>query len=389
MRNRNLSPLAACAVLLAPASTAPAQTAQTVAFRTRQDDQPTRIMIRNFNFKAEASKVLTALAHLANMGIVTTQDLNTVVDAKLNDISVEDAVKLVAAQAKASYRHVGNVFVVAPDKDMPDILEKYGTTERIPLQNVLDPTKIKDVVEQIKAAIPFVTVRPAGKSVILIGAMEDLEKARAILQELDAPYTGEPQDSVSLSLSTLPVTDAQDILTKQFQLSAQKAGDHAIVFSGPHSKVLEAQKLLNDLDKSKEANARYAVYQVKYASPTSLVITLRQMVQNLTVVSGPTSYYIPLATLSFSNSNSLGGGGSGSNSGSSGSSSTGGSTSGSSSSGLGGGLGSSGSNGGGGAERIPEGAAVAAPAARIWSATAANGRAPSFWAARKRPSRPR
>ena len=345
MRIQKSLPIAALALIL-PGSAGLAQTASGRGFH---DDASGRI-IERFNFHTEASKVLAALAKIANVGIVTTDTLKTIVNVNLPNIGVEDAVKLVAAQAGASYRRIGNVYIVAPDKDMADILAKYGTQERVPLQNVIDPAKIQDVATQIHAAVPFVTTRVAARNIILIGAPQDLELARGVLQELDAPYSGEPLESVSVTLNTLPVADVQQILQTQFKLDAQKAGENAVVFTGKRSDVDRAQTFIRELDRGKEANAHYVVYQVKYASPTSLVTTLRQAILNLTVVSGPSSYNIPLKDLNLSTSNSLGsssgsgggtsgstGGGIGSSSSGSSSSSSGNNSSSGNSSGTGGG----------------------------------------------------
>ena len=335
MQIKKSLPIAALALML-PASGGLAQTA---SGRGLTEEAGGR-RIKTFVFRAEASKVLAALARIAKVGIVTTDDLKEIVSVNLSDIGAEDAVKLVAAQAKASYRRIGNVFIVAPDKDMADILAKYGTQERVPLQNVIDPAKIQEVATQIHAAEPFVTARVAARNIILIGAPEDLERARGVLQELDAPYTGEPISSVSITLNTVPVADVQQILQTQFKLDAQKAGENAVVFSGKRSDVERAQAFIKELDKGREANTHYAVYQVKYASPTSLVSALRQAVRTLTVVSGPTSYNIPLQDLNLSTANSIGssggsgssgsgssGGGVGSSSGGSSGNSSGGSTS--------------------------------------------------------------
>lgn len=341
MRIQKSLPIAALALIL-PVSAGLAQTASGRGFQEEAGGP----RIKTFVFRAEASKVLAALAKIANVGIVTTDDLKTIVSVNLPNSTVEDAVRLVAAQAKASYRRIGNVYIVAPDKDMADILAKYGTQERVPLQNVQDPAKIQDVATQIRAAVPFVTARAAGRNIILIGAPQDLDIARGVLQELDAPYSGEPLESVSITLSTLPVADVQQILQTQFKLDAQKAGENAVVFTGKRSDVDRAQLFIKDLDKGKEANMHYAVYQVKYASPTSLVTTLRQAILNLTVVSGPSSYNIPLKDLNLTTSSSLGSGGSGSGS-SSGSSGGGlGSSSGGSSGGSSGSNSSSGSSSG-------------------------------------------
>jgi general secretion pathway protein D len=257
----------------------------------------------HWHFETSASKVLTALARVANASIVVPDDIKTIVTVDMNNVSLEQAIKLVAAQAGVAYRRIDNTFVVAPVERMQKVLDLFGKEETVPLQN-LPPAS---AVTQLKEAVPFLTARPAGHSVILKGAPEDIVKARAILQDLDVPST-EPLASASVTLTYAPATDIQSVLTTQFPaLKAQKVGDNAVVFSGPRSEVQSAQDFIKALDRGKEANARYVVYQVKYSSARALTLTLRSAIQNLTVVPGPEPFYIPHAPINLSSATSLSG----------------------------------------------------------------------------------
>ncbi len=329
VRNGWLTGLA-CAVVFAPAPPASAG-------RQTQDDN-TGQMVRGLRFNTEASKVFTALAHIAHADIVVPEDLKATVSIYLNNISVERAFRLVAAQSGYAYRKIGNAYIVDKLDRIAQSLAQYGVEERVPLQNIATAS----AVSQIKEAVPFLTARAAGRSILLIGAPEDIAKARTIVQELDSPLA-EPLTSVSVPLLYAPAADIQTVLTAQFPLlKAQKIGDTTIAFTGPRGEVQRAQDFIRTLDKGKDANARYVVYQVKYSSARGLVNTLREAVQNLTVVAGPEPYHIPNTRINLSTANSLGG--SGSSSGGSSSGSSGGSSSGGSGGGSGGGSDSSSSS---------------------------------------------
>src|SRR5262249_36290378 len=70
--------------------------------------------------------------------------------------------------------------------------------------------------------------------------------------------------------------------------------------------VQRIEDLVKSLDQGREANSRYVVYKVKYSSARSLMITLRQTFQNLTVVSGPEQYNIPRRPLDLITGSALG-----------------------------------------------------------------------------------
>jgi general secretion pathway protein D len=247
------------------------------------------------------------LARQANAGIVISDEVKGVVNVNLEGMTIDEAFRLVAAQAGLAYRRIGNVYVVAPADSLKKVLANYltGREERVALENIAPAT----AQTQIEAAFPFVTARPAGQGLLLAGAPEDIQQARALLQQIDSPAPSVAVESASMALTYAPAEDIEKVLTNQFTgLKAQRVGDSAIAFSGPRTDVERARAFIRELDRGKEANARYAVYRVKYASPFSLADSLRNAVKNLTVATGPESYYIPPAQLRLLSAQSLGGG---------------------------------------------------------------------------------
>jgi type II secretory pathway component GspD/PulD (secretin) len=261
-------------------------------------------LLKGLHFKAEASKVLSALARLAKASIVVPpQEIKTVVNVELNNVTVEEAIRIVAAAARIAYRKIGNVYVVAPPDQMAQVLAQYGNELPIPLQNIAPAA----AAEQVRQAVPFITARPAGRTLLLIGAAEDLQKAAAIVQQLDIAPTTAVQESASMALTYAPATDIIGVLSAQFPtIKAQKVGESAIAFTGPPLDVQKAKEFVASLDTGKEATARYAVYQIKHISPTSVVQTLRDTFKTLTVVIGPEPYFIPLSPFNLTTANTIG-----------------------------------------------------------------------------------
>jgi general secretion pathway protein D len=288
--------LLTCAVVLASPLT-PAHAATTQGMSSR---------VQGLYFRdSEVSKVLSALARKARANIVMPEAGNAKVTATLNNVTVDDAVRIVAVQAGLAYRRIGNTFVVAKLEDMPKVLEQYGIEERVEVRNA-DPAA---VAKGLKEAVPFLTVHPAGRTLTLVGAPEDIDKAKDLLKDLDVPSTTpvEPSVTVPIALANVKATDVGPVINKAFGKEiAQSVGDYKLVVTAPQSDLQRVQELVKSLDQGREANSRYVVYKVKYSSARSLMITLRQTFQNLTVVSGPEQYNIPRRALNLVTGNTIG-----------------------------------------------------------------------------------
>src|SRR5207237_526039 len=103
--------------------------------------------------------------------------------------SVEEALNYVTAAANLAWRRVGTTYVVAPADSLRTMTEQFGERVTVPLATL----SAAEAVPMLTAALPYLTARPAGTSVLLIGAPEDIAQARAILDQQEALRRAEPQ----------------------------------------------------------------------------------------------------------------------------------------------------------------------------------------------------
>jgi type II secretory pathway component GspD/PulD (secretin) len=259
--------------------------------------------IESLHFKADATKILSALAIKWRINIVMPDEIKSVVTVDLTDVTVERAIQIVAAKAGAVYRRIDNDFVVAAPERITQILETLGKQERFMLHAI----PASEAIAQLKQATPYVTVRPFGRALTLIGAPSDLIQAHELLRQLDTPPNTEPSETVSLSLKHAPPAEVQQVLTVQFpQLKAQKVGEELLAITGPGSEVTRAMDLARELDRGSSGDALYVVYQVKYGSARALAMTLQRFTPRVTVVVGPEPYHIPGSTINLANTSSAG-----------------------------------------------------------------------------------
>ncbi|HZO87167.1 MAG TPA: secretin and TonB N-terminal domain-containing protein [Chthonomonadaceae bacterium] len=271
-----------CAVLLAPPAALPRLQAQGAESRVQG------LYFRN----TEVSKVLSALARKARANIVLPEELNTKVTVTLNNVTVDEGVRTVAALAGLAYRRIDNTFIVAKAEQMPKVLEQFGFQENVPVVNG-DPAAI---AAALREAFPMLTVHPIGRTLTLIGAPEDIAKAREQLRNLDITSAASTvsKETVVLPLSNVKATDIVPVLNNAFgKDAAQAVGENRLALTLPQTEIQRATELVQSLDQVRVTNSRYVVYRVKYSSARSLANSLRQAFQNITVVNGPEPFLIP------------------------------------------------------------------------------------------------
>ncbi len=169
-------------------------------------------------------------------------------------------------------------------------------SERVDVNNA-DPTT---VATQLKAAVPFLTVHPVGRTLELIGAPEDIAKAKDLLKDLDvAPAPTVPTVTETISLTNVKAPDVQNVINNTYggKNVAQAVGETKLVINAPQADLDKIRELVTALDRSPEANLRYAVYHVKFADARTLSISLQRAMQNITIVTGPEAFRIPKTQL--------------------------------------------------------------------------------------------
>jgi type II secretory pathway component GspD/PulD (secretin) len=256
-------------------------------------------------FRSDASNVLLALARAANASIVVPEDVKTVIDVRLNNVTVDDAVKYIAAQAGLVFRKISGTYVVTTPTKMKDALRQMCPPERVPVVNI-DAAAAATQLEKID---PYLSATASGASVVvLVGAPSDIEQARDALRDIDVPPP--PQEapvSVPLQLNYLKSTDVVGALkdTNTHVILHDISGTKLIV-TGTQADVASVIKLIQKLDTPIGGNTVYRVYKVKYVNPLSLRQSLTQFLTNVTVVIGPDPFHIPRSVINLAVGSSLG-----------------------------------------------------------------------------------
>ena len=264
----------------------------------RRPQPPKRSNDMKFNFAStDVSEVLRALSLRTRANIVYRGETLRPISISVTVTNVEEALRYITATAGLAYRQVGNTYVVAPSATLRQAIEPFGQQVIVPLNN-LTPMEAVRVVE---SALPYVTVRPAGNQVVLIGAPGDLRQA----QELIAGQTGTPgeepvaNDLVALQ-STVPA-DVVNVLKSVYpNLKAEPFGDPTkgtagVGLSGPRSVVERARDQIRALEDAAKARGgrEFRIYNIRYSSAPVLVDFIARVAPNVVATIGPDNFSPP------------------------------------------------------------------------------------------------
>jgi len=276
----------------------------------------------------DVSDVLQALALRTHANIVFPSELKKPISLNVTASSVDEALRYIAAAAGLAYRQVGHTFIVATPADLRQALEPFGERETVTL-NALAPDQAAKILMD---ALPFLTARPAGKQLMLIGAPEDLSQARAVLQQQDVPGHTDPQVNEVVTVSYTPAGQVAGMLKSMYpDLKAEVVGaadkpGGSLGLSGPRSEVEAAKETIHSVDVSTTPQMPervYRTYNIKYSSAPVLKDFLTKADPNIVVLMGPEVYAVPKPSFNPISAVNLGTEGGGSSGGSAGGSSGG------------------------------------------------------------------
>ena len=299
----------------------------------------------------DVSDVLQAISVKTHANIVYPALLKRPVSLNITANSVSEAIGYAASAANLTWKQIGPTFVVAPAADLKQMVESFGQSEVVERNEM--PSA--DAIALLSGALPYLTVRPAGQQLLLIGSPDDIGQARALLARQERPTPALPNVTEIVGLEHLIVKDAATMVHTLYPgLKADSVGltgraSGSIGLAGLSSEVAVAKAMLLKLDQeaSGVGQAVHRIYTIRYSSAGVLRNFLLLAMPDVTAVNGPEQYEIPLPTfhpISAASASGTGGTGSGSGGGSSsgGSSSSGGGSSG----GSGGGADSAGATAG-------------------------------------------
>jgi general secretion pathway protein D len=309
---KRISLAMAAALLLSCASARCAETPSGAAPSSPAAASPARIRLRFAD--TDVADVLRALSAQSGASIVCAAHKRQPITLNVAAAGAEEALRMVTGAAGLAYRRVGRIFVVAPAESLRAAIEPLGR------QAILDAGSMApdQAAHMLQEALPYLTVRVAGTSLLATGGEADVEAARTLLASQPQP---EPPASELVDLLRAPAPQAAALLRSLFPaLKVEAMGDAAkpggaIALSGPRSAVEAAMGAIERLDRLPEAREpapECRVYAIRYASASTLTALLAKSAPNVVAVAGPESYVPPAPPFKPLSGATLGGGTSGS-----------------------------------------------------------------------------
>lgn len=257
-----------------------------------QRQRPLRLNFANI----DVSDALQAIAQYFRANIVMPAQVKKPITLTATVASVDDALRLVASAGDLAFRQIGDTYVIAPTGALRIAIEPFGERLRVKL-NTLTP---QQAVTLLDSAVPYLTARPAGTQVLLIGAPEDIALARGILSEQDpvAPIA-EVQGTELITLQYANAAQVVTMLKSMFPtLKAEAVGaadrpGGVVGLAGPRSQLDAAREAIRVVDiptAPREPDRIYRVYAIKYSSAPQLKAFLDKAAPDVSALMGPETY---------------------------------------------------------------------------------------------------
>src|SRR5688572_4122462 len=162
----------------------------------------------------------------------------------------EEAVRAAASAAGLGYRRVGNTFIVASVANMRKAMEPYGQRVLITPEGV-PPV---EAARRLEEMYPWLTARPAGDQILLIGTAQDIDNAQKAMPEVERSWFMSQRVNEVVFLKYASVSQVATMLKAMYPLvtadalgSEDKPGG-GIGLSGPRSEVNAAKEIVRQVD---------------------------------------------------------------------------------------------------------------------------------------------
>ncbi len=207
----------------------------------------------------------------------------------------EDAVRAAASAAGLGHRRIGNTFIVASAANMRRAMEPFGQRALISLNDVPPAEAARRLEEQY----PWLTARPAGDQVLLIGSAQDIEDAQKAMPEIERMWFMSQRVNEVVFLKYASVAQVSAMIKAMYpQLSADALGAEGrpgggIGLSGARGEVMAAKDIIRQVDvplASMQPDVLYHVYQIKYSSAPELKTLVEAANLDVAAIVGPVAF---------------------------------------------------------------------------------------------------
>ena len=321
MKQRNFLSIGLCALLAAPALADEVKSPLPPPI-VKKHSAPFRLRFAN----TDVSDVLQALSLKTKASIVFPSQMKKPISVDLTASTTEEALRYVTAAAGLSYHLMGRTYVVAPPSEIRQALEPFG--ERATLS--LSTMQAEEAVKMLESGMPFLTARPIGKQVLVIGDVDDIAQARTLLQTQDKPKIDTTLQTGVIVLQKANASQVAALMKVMYDgMKAEAVGQPdkpggSIGISGTKEQVESAVLTAHMLDEkgpNAQADRDYRVYHIRHSSAPVLLDFMTKASPNVVTLIGPEHYsppapgFHPLTSASLGGSSSGSGGASGGGSG--------------------------------------------------------------------------
>jgi type II secretory pathway component GspD/PulD (secretin) len=176
---------------LPPAAPPASQPAPAAAAGALTDQTLINLDLRN----ADITDVISALAKMANINVVTDADVRGRVTVRLINVTFEDALRLVLEPNGLAYATVGpNLLIMRKEK-----LALHPVLRQYQVANMSASTFATTYLPVIKIAKEQAVVDEATNSILVVGSVEDHGKIADLLSRVDLPIERAVTRSIKLS----------------------------------------------------------------------------------------------------------------------------------------------------------------------------------------------
>lgn len=165
---------------------------------------------------ADIRDVLRTLSQMAGVNLITHQTVQGEVTLSLKQVPFKEAIRLITLMNDLDYRWVGNTILVGKADKLKEVLAE-GEVKTFTIQYAqLD--KVKEMLETLLVGIK-VSIDSRTHSVTVIGDQRIVQKAAAVIQNIDIPI---PQVFLDVRVEEISKTGVAQLGTRQGEYAKLK-----------------------------------------------------------------------------------------------------------------------------------------------------------------------
>jgi general secretion pathway protein D len=249
--------------------------------------------------QADINDVAKALSIQSGINVVLMPSVKGSVTLRLTNVSLEDALKKVAAAVGADVRPFDGAYFLGSTPELRAMVSKTGVKDKVAVKHI-SPEETKQLLEH---SFPYLTVEAINKTNLLVlsGTQDDVQGAIRLVREHDVappavppPPKPEPPKPV-LMRETFAVKYAKPAVLVQTlsravpELKVSQV-ESTLILEGYAPEQEQAKKILTALDVEGAEERVIRAYRLKYLHPHQAAVVLQRFFPNMTVQAGFESY---------------------------------------------------------------------------------------------------